>query len=302
MLRRAYHPSEYTEYSVSEYSVSEHSGSERATPRATDRAVCRPAGHRPRTRRRRRRAPLPSNAFDDGDGAVAATPRTRMWDEAASHQASGNFVEANRLYCGLIDAEPDSADLCLYHLGVLAEMQGDYATADNAYGKAEELRLASLGPNGVADQLLLRIRMGIVNVLDELGHSAEAEALCAKVAAGQMRSVGKDHPDTLRTLMSMANIVAARGQHEQAAVLIKDVEARQVAALGSDHPDVLLTKYNRRCGALVPAQHGLSSNMMALITSDCGGNAMAAASSTTSASTTPQSNSARRCRPSKLLS
>ena len=53
------------------------------------------------------------------------------------------------------------------------------------YTQVEQRRLARLGPEQPPDQLLLRARMGLVNVLDELGDHTAAEKLCTVVASAQ---------------------------------------------------------------------------------------------------------------------
>ena len=68
----------------------------------------------------------------------------------------------------------------------------------------ETRRLAALGAGEPPDQLLLRGRMGIVNVLDAWGHLDKAGELCAKVYKLQAEHLGPDHPDALRSLMNLA--------------------------------------------------------------------------------------------------
>ena len=192
--------------------------------------------------RRRQRAPAEAGEL------LELTPRTRA--AAADAQAAGEAWEAERLYRGLIEAEPESAELCLYHLGVLAEGRGEFEAADELYGQAETQRLERLGGGAAGaggDQLLLRIRMGIVGVLDTLGHGEAAEKLCGEVAAAQEMGLGAEHPDTLRSQMTLANFAAAAGRLEEARGLMQAVEGRQTAALGVEHPDVLLTRHNLSC-------------------------------------------------------
>lgn len=139
------------------------------------------------------------------------TPRTRGWAAAAAAQAAGQAGEAERLYRGLMADEPESAELCLYHLGVLAEERRDFEAADELYGQAEARRVERLGAGAAsgADQLLLRIRMGIIGVLDQMGEADTAEKLCWKVVAVQEAVLGAGHPDTLRSQMTLANFAAA---------------------------------------------------------------------------------------------
>ena len=147
--------------------------------------------------RRARRLSSPATAGQ----LLELTPRTKVWEEAAGRQAAGELEQAELLYRQLLSAEPESTELVLYHLGVVAEARGDLVAADDRYGEAEQRRLVKLsggtvGIRAVAegDQLLLRIRMGIVGVMDELGHMAAAEALCGQVATAQEVALGADHP------------------------------------------------------------------------------------------------------------
>ena len=163
------------------------------------------------------------------------TPAARMWEEAAAKQAAGDLDEAERLYCELLTAEPDSSDLCLYHLGVVEEARGEFEAAERAYLASERVRLNKLGvQNSEPDQLLLRIRMGIVGVLDELGNLDEAEQLCAEVVADQLLVLGPNHSDTLCSQMTQANFHAAAGRLEVAQRLMQEVR-QQVwqAAVGN---------------------------------------------------------------------
>lgn len=95
----------------------------------------------------------------------------------------------------------------------------EWGTSVSRLQAAERLRLEKLGgPEGAEpDQLLLRIRMGIVGVLDDLGLVDEAEQLCDEVVQDQLQVLGPDHPDTLRSQMSQANFHAAAGANANCA-------------------------------------------------------------------------------------
>ena len=54
---------------------------------------------------------------------------------------------------------------------------------------------AELAANRFRQLLLpIRARMGIVNVLDEMGETEKAKKLCHEVAAAQTLHLGADHP------------------------------------------------------------------------------------------------------------
>eukprot|EP01052_Picozoa_sp_SAG31_P022423 SAG31_NODE_1783_length_7280_cov_105.645314_4_plen_1810_part_00 len=198
------------------------------------------------SRPRRLSARPPTGGTDDLDSTLL-TPRQVMFADASRLQADGHLEEAEKAFLDLAehpDVDQYQADICLYNVAVMAEQRGDYEHADEVYGVVEARRVQSLGPGAPPDQLLLRIRMGIVNLLDEQGHLDAAEQLCQNVFEQQKEHLGKDHPDTLRTEMNLAGFAQERGDLTAAKSTIKDVQARQAASLGSDHPDVLLSKYN----------------------------------------------------------
>ena len=60
----------------------------------------------------RRRSHRPS-----AEMLLELTPRSRLWEDAAARQAAGEVESAEMLYRELLESEPESADLCLYHLG-----------------------------------------------------------------------------------------------------------------------------------------------------------------------------------------
>lgn len=74
-----------------------------------------------------------------------------------------------------------------------AEQQGEYRRADRFYGECEELWEETRGVGARPDKLLLRVRMGVVNLLDERGHEREAEKLCGEVLKDQAEILGPTH-------------------------------------------------------------------------------------------------------------
>eukprot|EP01051_Picozoa_sp_SAG22_P001450 SAG22_NODE_57_length_23647_cov_11.746688_4_plen_314_part_00 len=123
----------------------------------------------------------------------ATTPRlSELWEEAEALQTAGHLANAEAAYLELADkADTADRDLCLYHAGVLAETRGDYFAADCYYGEAETSLMAQQldepGDDSQPPQLLLRVRMGISNLLDHQGHEEAAERLAQDVHAAQAR-------------------------------------------------------------------------------------------------------------------
>jgi plasmid stability protein len=68
------------------------------------------------------------------------------------------------------------------------------------------------------------------------GFLAAAEAEFRDVLAAQLRVLGPDHPDTLRTWHQIARRMAARGDHTAAEAECRDVLAAMLRVLGPDHP------------------------------------------------------------------
>eukprot|EP01051_Picozoa_sp_SAG22_P002204 SAG22_NODE_97_length_20760_cov_43.302850_6_plen_441_part_00 len=195
----------------------------------------------------------------------------QAWEDAMARHAAGDLDEAERIYAQLYrelsTAEADRADHSLQNMAVIAEQRHDYARADELYGLVESRRMAKLKPGDKPDQLLLRARMGIVNVLDELGESKAAAKLCHEVVAVQTDTLGASHADTLRSQMNLAGLVAdaAAGgggggsgegpQQGDLADRLLQMEKRQAAALGADHPDVIITRFNRGVALAEVGEH-----------------------------------------------
>ena len=169
---------------------------------------------------------------------------TERWEEAAALHAYGHSEAAEKLFQQLAEeasTDPWAAELCLYNIGVMAEQAADFAAADAVYADVEQRCIARLAKLTVAaaqqlepaegdtanaaaalaaEQLLLRVRTGVANLLDQRGESGAAEALCEQVATAQAGLLGEDHPDTLRSLMNLAGFMSARdGGLEEAGAL-----------------------------------------------------------------------------------
>ena len=137
------------------------------------------------------------------------------------------------------------------------------AAADQRYHEVEQAWLAEHGAGARPDQQLLRVRMGVVNILAEQGHTVAAERLCGEVAAAQVEALGVGHQDTLRSRMNLAHFRADAGDAVAALRLLEGVGEQQVGSLGVRHPDVLLTRYNRGCLLAEQGDHAAAEKLCA---------------------------------------
>eukprot|EP01052_Picozoa_sp_SAG31_P008735 SAG31_NODE_445_length_15593_cov_8.514974_5_plen_128_part_00 len=103
------------------------------------------------------------------------------------------------------------ANICPLGEQVMAEQAGDLDQADRRYHEVEQAWIEEHGKNAPPDQLLLRVRMGVVNILAEKGHATAAMQLCAEVVDAQAQTLGSGHQDTLRSDMNLAQLKADLG-------------------------------------------------------------------------------------------
>jgi hypothetical protein len=85
---------------------------------------------------------------------------------------------------------------------------------------------------------------GSPSELGALGRHAEALAGHQALLADQLRVLGADHPDTLRTRGNIASELGALGRHADALAGHQALLADQLRVLGADHPDTLRTRGN----------------------------------------------------------
>eukprot|EP01051_Picozoa_sp_SAG22_P011840 SAG22_NODE_1176_length_5248_cov_3.965819_2_plen_1088_part_00 len=182
------------------------------------------------------------------------------WEAAAAAHAAGDIAMAEELFLEVAESsgqDPAAAELCLYNIAVMAEQAGDYAGADEVYAEVERRCLARLHAQrllpamtaavAAADQLLLRVRTGVANLLDQRGHTEAAEALCGEVAAAQAELLGEQHPDTLRSLLNLSGFKAAQGTAaglQEAGELAAMVADALAHVSGPSSPDALLARYH----------------------------------------------------------
>jgi len=65
-----------------------------------------------------------------------------------------------------------------------------------------------------------------------------------QVLEARTRTLGADHPDTLRTMGNLASSLYSLGDHKAAADMKKQVLEAQTRTLGADHPSTLHTMGN----------------------------------------------------------
>jgi tetratricopeptide (TPR) repeat protein len=71
------------------------------------------------------------------------------------------------------------------------------------------------------------------------GQLDDAEALCNRTMAGYEKTLGPDHPDTLRSITNLATLYLSRGRLDDAEPLFRRAVTGKENLLGPDHPDTL---------------------------------------------------------------
>jgi len=87
------------------------------------------------------------------------------------------------------------------------------------------------------------------NVFQEHRQFKEADALYRKVLDEQVRRLGQDHPETLRTRHNIATSLQRQRKYEQAERLFRETIAARRRVLGDAHPDTLRSM-NQLAGTL----------------------------------------------------
>ena len=84
----------------------------------------------------------------------------------------------------------------------------------------------------------------LADILDYHRESTPAGKLYQWVLAREVRSLGKDHPDTLSTVNCMANVFMDQGKYDEALEWCRRALAGEERSLGKDHPNTLATVYS----------------------------------------------------------
>jgi tetratricopeptide (TPR) repeat protein len=88
------------------------------------------------------------------------------------------------------------------------------------------------------------VRHTIGKTYFEIGALAEAEPQIVRALELRERTLGPDHPDTLRSVHGLAALYHSRGRYEEAETLSKRAIAGRERTLGPDHPDTLTAVSN----------------------------------------------------------
>jgi tetratricopeptide (TPR) repeat protein len=78
----------------------------------------------------------------------------------------------------------------------------------------------------------------------ENGRYVEASELTEKVMVARKRTLGEDHPDTLRAMHALANLNSEVGRQQEALELMEKVVAKTERTLGEEHLDTLRAMHN----------------------------------------------------------
>lgn len=90
---------------------------------------------------------------------------------------------------------------------------------------------------GEAAELLTRV----AHYLYERGRWGEEKLVCKRAYRYAEQSLGRDHPDTIRSRANLANVWVLQGRHREAEVAYTEAPAQRYSILGCEHPDTLWT-------------------------------------------------------------
>ena len=204
-----------------------------------------------------------SQTAHERDRAVAAESTAR--DEAAKARAvnafltqdiltqarpANNAVEDNVTLLEVLDRAADRVgDRFRDQPQVEAELRGTIAaTYDGlgSYAKAERHARAQLEIerrlHGGDSAQALKALGSVGHYLSDLGDSRDGVELLERVAAGLIRVLGPDHPDTLTTRTYLATAMRDAGRTKEAITLHEEVLKSAMSTLGPDHPKTLAVR------------------------------------------------------------
>jgi tetratricopeptide (TPR) repeat protein len=130
-----------------------------------------------------------------------------------------------------------------YHdyVGVLLDDLGEYQAALDSYGRALELREASLGPYNLEVATSLD-HLGVTHIT--LGHTVEARAYVERALAIRVQLLGPEHSRVAGTLDNLSVVLHAEGKYDEARATLERSLAIWRSVLGPDHIDVALPLAN----------------------------------------------------------
>ena len=199
-----------------------------------------------------------------GQGTMLASERV---DEALGRLAEwsllafsldGQAVAAHRLVLRVVrdtlSQQGRLATVCLATASVLEERAGalagsrDLAAVRDVPEQVTALWQVAAGPAGGPGELeavLLRLRLWVLYLLDELGDSAgQAIAVGEPLLKDAERLLGADHPDTLNSRDNLADAYREAGRATEAIPLHEQTLAARQRLLGPDHPHTLTSRDN----------------------------------------------------------
>jgi tetratricopeptide (TPR) repeat protein/tRNA A-37 threonylcarbamoyl transferase component Bud32 len=127
------------------------------------------------------------------------------------------------------------------HVGIVRDDLGEYQAALESYGRALELREASLGPDNLEVAASLD-HLGVTHVT--LGHTVEARAYIERALAIRVQLLGPEHTRVAGTLDNLAVVLHAESNYDEARATLERSLAIWRSALGPDHFDVALPLAN----------------------------------------------------------
>ena len=129
----------------------------------------------------------------------------------------------------------------MYRIGRFMEQAGKWTDAENLFSIAVKVlsRLSSID-----DIRILEFSSRLGNIKRKLGQLSEAAIVLFRTLNTQRRTLGPNHPDTLKTMNCLSRVYRNQGLLTEAAELYKEVLATQMTSRGKDHPSTLRSMNN----------------------------------------------------------
>jgi len=174
------------------------------------------------------------------------SPKATSYERANDAYVGKDYNEAERLALVAAD-EAKSATPPKTSEAIKAFELAAWA-ADNRIGYADamtHLREAEQLTDRVRDpEEWARVQSAIAHVLNDQGHYREEEPILAQVVNERERTLGPQHPDTLRARHRLALALERENKHAEAETEGRTVLALREKVLGAEHPDTLNTRSN----------------------------------------------------------
>jgi tetratricopeptide (TPR) repeat protein len=174
------------------------------------------------------------------------SPDATTYERANAAFVAKDYAEAERLALNAAEEAqkadpPHIADAlkALKLAGWSAQNRIEYARALNHFRAAAALtnrQRNALEWAGVQHE--------IASVLDDQGHSSEAETILRDVVNVREQVIGPEHPDTLRSRNNLANALWGEGKYAEVEAEYRAVLKLEEKVLGPEHPDTLRSRNN----------------------------------------------------------